>query len=178
MNQATLSPSDRLLELFPNLLTPATYSGEQSYLRFRLSDSQLGLLAMDRVRESLLLDAEKITPIPNMPLPCLGLMSSRDEVFPVINLSLALELQKTTQSARQYQIIVIDTQPQSNESSLLGLIIPQVQGVNRFKQVEVTDIAPESNVNIKAAVQGVLTLEEEQLWILDASQLNKLQSLQ
>ncbi|NJN23603.1 MAG: hypothetical protein HC810_03385, partial [Acaryochloridaceae cyanobacterium RL_2_7] len=47
MNQSTLAPSDRLLELFPNLLTPQTYRREQSFLRFTLASSQLALIAME-----------------------------------------------------------------------------------------------------------------------------------
>lgn len=178
MTYSSLSPSDRLLELFPNLLSPQSVTDEQSFLRFKISDQQIGLIAMVSVKESLLIEAEQITPIPNMPVSCLGLMNSRDEVFPVIDFPLALEIREQPLISRQYQVIVVDTQPHLPEESLLGLIIPQVQGVNRFKTVEISDVSSEFNANVKTVVQGVLSIKEEQLWVVDAAQLKAIPSLQ
>ena len=177
MNQSPLAPSKRLLELFPNLLTPPPQGEEQFFLRFNLDESQLGLIPIEAVKETLLIETEKITPIPNMPLACLGLMNARDEVFPVIDLSIALGIEQNPKSTRKYQVIVIDIQPHLPDTQLLGLIVPQIQGFSKFQTVEISELSSASNSNLDTAVQGVLTLDNEDYWILDVSQLNKLPSL-
>ena len=178
MNQPSLTPSKRLLELFPTLLTPPAQGEDYFFLRFKLFESQLGLISMEAVKETILVEADSITPIPNMPQACLGLISSRDEVFPVIDLPFALGNPEPSRSTRKYQIIVIDIQPHLVESKLIGLIVPQVQGVNKFKAVEVSELPPGSNLNLTTAVDGVLTLHNERLWVLNVSKLNQLPSLQ
>ena len=63
-------------ELFETKLT----SGE-SYIRLKITPEISTFLAMEKIQESLIIGAERISPIPNMPESFIGIMNSRDRVF-------------------------------------------------------------------------------------------------
>ncbi|MGF1541456.1 MAG: chemotaxis protein CheW, partial [Pleurocapsa sp.] len=76
-----------LQELFQANLAPG-----DAYIRFQLTSDMTALISMEQVQESLVIEAEKITPLPCMPESIIGIMNSRDRVFCVFDLAQLLSL--------------------------------------------------------------------------------------
>lgn len=116
---------DNLQELFKANLSPG-----DAYIRFQLTSEMIALLSMEQVQESLMVEAEKITPLPGMPESVIGIMSSRDRVFCVFDLTQLLNLPSELVSPRQYQIIVLQTTDE--QSFYLGFVVNRLQGIMRL----------------------------------------------
>lgn len=146
--QAFTSPSTRLQELLPQLMQ-ATPSAGAPYLKFQLFKETLMLLPMTDVREATIVSASQLAALPNMSESFMGLMSSRDQVFGVIDLPHALGLTSDVTQSRQYQIIIVSTSSRCSTQSreeILGLAVPQVLGMARLDPGDIEpcsgDIAP------------------------------------
>lgn len=126
----------RLEKLLPQLFEAKLSVGEP-YLRFQLTETMSALISMKQVQESLVVAAEKITPLPNMPESIIGMMSSRNRVFCVVDLEQILKLPSTSISSRQYHLIVLQvsaesTQAESESDLLVAIAVRRIQGTTRL----------------------------------------------
>lgn len=99
----------------------------------------MGLVPMDVVQESLIVPAEQITSLPNMPGPVMGLMNSRERVFCVANLPQIIGYTQAANALRRYFMIVVSLAGTGNQNmagndSLLGLVVPNIQGIVRLER--------------------------------------------
>lgn len=142
---ASTTSLSRLQELLPQLFQTTQLPG-QPYLRFLLTEGMVALMSMEHVQESLIVPAEQITALPNMARSVLGLMSSREQVFCLVNLPQLLGYPAIVGIQRQYRVIVVriprsEYQTAADGDALLGLAVPQIQGVTRLNEEQLqTDI--------------------------------------
>ena len=153
-----------LQDLFKANLAPG-----DAYIRFQLTSDMTALLPMERVQESLVVEAEKITPLPSMPESVVGIMSSRDRVFCVFDLAQLLTLPSRLISPRQYQIIVLEvSEILSSEQSLhLGLAVDRLQSITRLTS-EKFQVPQDLPASLTPYVRRCTWEREQQLLILDA----------
>ena len=118
-------------ELFETKLT----SGE-SYIRLKITPEISTFLAMEKIQESLIIGAERISPIPNMPESFIGIMNSRDRVFSVFDLALLLKLPTPLFSPRQYQVIVLETN--TAKPIYIAFAVAGLQGMTRLAQEQIS----------------------------------------
>ncbi|BAQ59898.1 purine-binding chemotaxis protein [Geminocystis sp. NIES-3708] len=136
------SSLSRLEELLPQLFQSINLKGN-IYLRCQLATETTVLIAMNVIRESLLVEREQITPIPQMSNFVLGLMNSRDSVFFAIDLPQLLDFLPLPIYTPKYHMIVINVSPflpkssDSETENLLGLAVNQIQGITRILESEV-----------------------------------------
>lgn len=136
MSSTQTTSLSRLQELLPQLFETPQVQGEP-YLRCQLTSQITGLVSMEFVQESLLVPGEQITFLPNMSSFVMGLMTSRDHVFFVIDLPHFLGLASPCPLLQTYQMIVLRisslmSQPVKRDKELfLGLMVPRIQGVIR-----------------------------------------------
>ena len=114
-----------LQELFKGKLSPGGV-----YIKFQLTSEITALLSMEKVQESLIVEAEKITILPSMPESVIGIMNSRDRVFCVFDLAQLLGLSSELIAPRQHQIIVLQTT--SEQPIYIGFAVTQLQGIVRL----------------------------------------------
>ncbi len=122
---------DNLQELFK----AQTIAGD-NYIRFQLNQEITALFQMEQVEESLIVDAEQITPLPGMPSTTIGMMSTRDRVFCLFDLAQILKLPSTLVAPRQYQVIVVRLQAEN--SPYIGLAVNRLLGMNRLTQEDIS----------------------------------------
>lgn len=178
---ASTASLSRLQELLPQLFQATQLPG-QPYLRFVLTDGVGALVPMGAVQESLMVPAEQVTTLPNMTRPVLGLMSSREKVFCLVNLGQMLGYPSMMASLRRYPVIVVRVpssqyQEQSKDEALLGLAVSQIQGVVRLETHQLqakTELCPE---NLAPYVIGSSQPDGQLAYILDAYALSKAPSL-
>ena len=174
----TSSPASRiqanLQELFQGKLTPG-----DAYIRFQLTSDITALLSMEQIQESLVVETEKITPLPNMPRSVIGIMSSRDRVFCVFDLAQLLALPSSLISPRQYQVIVVEVAEilYSQQSIYCGLAVAHLQGITRVTPEQLQSPPPDLAPSLASFILGCLGGEKPQELLLDLKAIAKPLSL-
>lgn len=158
----------RLQELLPQLFQESEIKGDRN-LRFSINDQLSALLPMETVKESLLVSAEKITPIPSMPSSLMGLISSRYAVFCVFDLAQLMGLNPLSSYLRQYHIVVANMGLDGQQSSKipLGIAVHKIQGITRVISEEICRDKPNLPDSLKPYFLGTWKQKDEQVMILD-----------
>lgn len=129
---SSLTTTDRLKSLLPQLFSEQQRQGDY-YLRFQLTEEISALIDLKYVQESLTVDGDKITALPNLPEYVVGLMSSRNQVFLAVDLAHLIGFSPETVNLRQYQTIIIQIDDaQSEQNNLFGLTVKKIQGISRI----------------------------------------------
>lgn len=141
--------ASRLQQLLPQLFEPNIAAGEP-YLRFQLTATMTALMSMAQVQESLVVDAEQITSLPNLPQFVVGMMSSRNRVFSVVDLESLLMLPSASNTSRQFHVVVLQTSGAEAETNVLvGIAVKRILGITRLidRQIQSTTEAFSSNLS-------------------------------
>ena len=145
------------------------------YIRFRLTSSMTALLSMVQVQESLVVEAEKITPMPGMPESVIGIMSSRGRVFCVFDLAQLLKLSSELIAPRQYQIIVLQT---TDERSIyVGFAVNRLSGIMRLTSEQIMPFLSDSAnfpADITPYICGAVSENENIIPILEFEYISQL----
>ncbi len=157
-----------LQELFKSNLDPG-----DAYIKFQVASGVNALLSMDRVEESSIVRAEKITTLPGMSESVMGMMSSRDRVFCVFDLAQLLNLPSELINNRQYQIIVLQTNTES--PICVGLAVAQLQGIVRLSTEQIGSSLNGVSDRFVDYVSGTVQQDEKVIPILEFNRI--LQSL-
>lgn len=178
---ASTTSLSRLQELLPQLFQSTQLSG-QPYLRCSLAEDMGALLSMEHVQESLIVEAEQITAIPNMARSVLGLMNSREQVFCLINLPKLLNYPDLIGTQRRYRVIVVRVprsgyQAAGDDEALLGLAVPQIQGVTRLQDEQLQTDLSFCPANLSPFVKGSCQLDQQLMYILYPPALAKAPTL-
>ena len=123
------------------------------------------------MQESLLVEAEKITPLPSMPESVIGIMSSRDRVFCVFDLAQLLTLSSRLISPRQYQIIVLQTT--AEPLIYIGFAVTRLQGIVRLPIQEIQSSSDAFPSNIAPYLCGAVQQEEAIIPVLDLNGISE-----
>ena len=167
---ATSSAASRiqanLQELFQAKLSPG-----DAYIRFQLTSKMTALLSMEQVQGSLVVEADKITPLPNMPESVIGIMNSRDRVFCVFDLAQLLSLPSSLITPRQYQIIVLQTVDE--QPIYIGLAVTRLQGIVRLPTEQINSSLDAFPANIASYLCGAVSEEKTTIPVLEFNQISK-----
>lgn len=128
-----LSPGNREMETAITL--PVDHTAKvtgDAYLKFRLNAQTPAVFSMRSVQEALVLPSRRLTPLPNMPAPMMGLMNRRSRVIWVVDLAHLLGLSTLDANAQQYTLILIQA-----GAVPLALAVQQVEGMMRLPLDEI-----------------------------------------
>lgn len=165
----TSSNFSRLQELLPELFQANQLTGD-SYLRCQLTPEISVLISMEFVQESLLVAEEQITAIPNMSPYVVGLMSSRNHVFCLIDLPQLLGLTTNIfNSRRVYHTIVTRVSESSNSQQelLFGFVFHRVQGVTRLMSNQLKPPQDDLPENLTPYIKGCVIQQAQEIPLLD-----------
>ncbi|MCU0526786.1 MAG: chemotaxis protein CheW [Elainella sp. Prado103] len=145
----------------------ATKAVGDAYLKFRLNAKTPAAFAMRSVQEALILPNRRLTPMPNMPAPMLGLMNRRSRVLWVVDLSQLLGLPALEPNIQQHTLILVQvgTVP-------LGLAVQQVEGMIRLQPQEVQPPIGQISISLLPYLRGCALQSQEtkpeMMLVLDA----------
>ncbi|MGL5792983.1 MAG: chemotaxis protein CheW [Waterburya sp.] len=162
------SPASRIQANINDLFQASLAPGD-AYIRFQLTSNMTALLSMKQVQESLIVEVEKITPLPSMPESVIGIMSSRDRVFCVFDLAQLLTLSSRLFVPRQYQVIVLQTN--SQQPIYLGLAVAQLQGIMRISTEQIRSSTTAFPSNIASYIYGELQEANSTIPILNFNRI-------
>lgn len=158
MNSITLAPTHR----------SAKFAGD-AYLRFQIAPQTSAVLSMRHIQEVLMLPVRRLTPIPNMPAPLLGLTNRRSRVVWVVDLAQLLGLARLDGNVQQYSMILLQVGPVP-----LGLVIQQIEGTMRIPPGSIQSPIGQPTTNLVPYLRGCIfhqhsaNLPPEVLLLLDA----------
>lgn len=167
----------RLQQLLPHLFNPVEVSGDL-YLRFQLTPELPALLTMERVQEALLIPANEISPLPNMPEFTIGMTSFRDRVLCVVDLSQLLGLPALPPNLQNYQVVIINllaigagahAASEMSAGKYLGLAVQRVRGVARFGLETIKPGGAELAECLRPYLMGYFAEKNEQVLVLDTT---------
>lgn len=176
----TLKPAARLQQLLPELFNPQSVVGEQ-FLRLQLTSDLTMVLALSWVEETLLVSPQWVTPMPSMPSHVLGLMSSKGQVFWVINLPQLLGLPGALESSQYYEVVVIralpmETVPENSDSELyLGLVVPKIRGSIRLSLEDIASPTHDVEASLRPYLSGQVVLSDPPIFVLSAEAIGSYQ---
>ena len=148
------SPASRIQANLQELFQKNSVSGNP-YIKFQLTPEITALMSMERVQETLIIEAGQITPLPSMPQSVIGIINSRDRVFCVFDLAQLLTLPHPFLTPRQYQIIVLKTTSQT--PIYLGLVVNNIQGIMRLTSEQLSSSTDAVSPQLADYVSGVVS---------------------
>ncbi|MGB3671409.1 MAG: chemotaxis protein CheW, partial [Phormidesmis sp.] len=151
---------------------------------------------LEWVEESLQIDTQLVTPMPNMPPSVLGLMSSKGHVFWAVNLVELLELPRALPSTQYYEVVVIravpagahqpiDHQPvdqgwgapKTENELFLGLVVPKIKGTIRLSPEDITSPSAAVTTSLVPYLRGQVVFDNDTIIILSAAALGAVPSI-
>lgn len=155
-NSAIALPSDRFGKV----------AGD-AYLKFRLNSKTPAAFSMRSVQEAIVLPTRRLTPMPNMPAPMMGLMNRRSRVIWVVDLAQLLGVSSLDFNMQQYTLILIQV-----GMVPLGLAVQQVEGMMRLQPQEIQAPVGQMSMALLPYVHGCALqshdTKPEMMLVLDA----------
>ena len=180
---STSTPASRVQEILPKLFKASLTPGKP-YLQFQLTETITALMPLEQVHESIIVKATEISLLPSMHESVMGIMSSRNHVFCVIDLAQLLMLRSTLISSRQYQIIVVrvssnKTSPEASSkgNSLLGIAVSHLQGITRLTEEKFQSPTVDFPSSLTPYLRGAVVAEEQQMLVLEPQAIATASSL-
>jgi len=134
-----------------------------AYLKLQLNSGTSAVLLMKQVQEVLVLPANRLTSMPNMPAPVMGLMSRRSRVLWVVDLALTLGMQPFNLRTHQYNVIIL--QPGSVP---LGAIVHRIEGMIWLLPEQIQSPPNHIPASFVTHLHGCVLQDREILLVLDA----------
>ncbi|PSB30417.1 chemotaxis protein CheW [Stenomitos frigidus] len=142
-----------------------TVPGE-AHLKFLLDPQMPLVLPMKQVQEVLVLSANRLTPMPNMPACVIGLMNRRSRVLWVVDLTRMLGTPPLDLNTQQHSLVIIRP-----GNIALGVVVQRVEGMVWLTPDQIQP--PPSHVpsSLLTYLRGCV-LQEQAIWfVLDALSL-------
>ncbi len=179
----TSASLDRLQQLLPELFNPQPRPG-QIFLKFELAPDLIAAIPLDQVVETLRIPGDRLTPIPHMPAPMLGLMNSKGKVFWAIDLAEQLGVPASSHPDRYYEIIVVQISTASTnhfpeeagtdslDPPLLGLCVPHIRGTLRLTPADILPpISSPIATQLRPYLQGCARDSSNTIMILSIAEI-------
>jgi positive phototaxis protein PixI len=132
-------------------------SSGEPYLKFQLGHQTPAVFSMRHVQEALVLQTRRLTPMPNMPAPVLGLTNRRSRISWVIDLPQLLGLPALDSNTQQHTLILVQIGIIS-----ISFAVQQVEGITRLQPEEIQ--APQGQVtsSLVPYLRGCVLQQQEQ----------------
>lgn len=132
-----------------------------AYLKLQLDRRTVAVLPIEQAQQVLVVEAKRITPIPNMPNPVLGLLNQRSRVYWVIDLPQLLGLQ-ALDSVQQYYVAIANA-----DNCPLGLGFQELKGIVRLSSEALQPPLENISPSLSPYLKGCIQQENEVLLILN-----------
>lgn len=152
---AKVGPGKLYLRLKVPAIAPQDAPGMPSGL------SQSLLLSMDSVQEVLTLPVQRLSPMPAMPAPVLGLMNRGNRIFWLVDLALLMGLSRLEPNRQQHNVLILRA-----GASALGLAVSEVQPMIWIADEQLQSDVVLPNGQLKAFVSHGVNQAETSFWLL------------
>lgn len=132
-------------------------SSGEAYLKFQLGRQTPAVFSMRHVQEALILPTRRLTPMPNMPAPILGLTNRRSRISWVVDLPQLLGLSALDSNTQQHTLILVQVGIIS-----ISFAVQQVEGITRLQPEEIQSPQGQVTSNLVPYLRGCILQQQEQ----------------
>jgi positive phototaxis protein PixI len=134
----------------------------EMFLRFKLDEQTTAVVPMLQTQEAIVLPAERISVIPNLPSPVMGLFNRRSSLLWLVDLPEILGLEPIDRHRHSYDIVLLKV-----EQTPLAVAVMSIQGVTRFDRDEIRSPIGSFNPAFTPYLQGWILQAQELVLVLD-----------
>ena len=135
-----------------------------SYLRLHLTATTQGVIPTNQLQEVVIIESDRLTPIPNMPHWIMGLLNQRSRIFWVIDLPHFLGLAPIHSEGDNYNLAIVRI-----EEKAVGLRLDTVEGIIRFAPENIQSPVGVVPSALEPYLSGCILYAEEILLVLEAA---------
>ncbi len=132
------------------------------FLRFQLDSQTSAVVPMLQTQEAIVLPAGRVSVIPNLPSPVLGLFNRRNTLLWLVDLPQILGLEPIDRHAHSYDIALLKV-----NQIPLAVAVRSIQGVVRFAPEQIQSPIGSFNPAFTPYLRGWLLHERELILVLD-----------
>ena len=132
------------------------------FLRLKLDEQTYAVVPMLQTKEAIVLPTGRISVIPNLPSPILGLFNRRSSLLWLVDLPEILGLEPLDRHAHSYDIALLDV-----GQVPLGIAVRAIQGVTRFAQEQIESPIGSFNPAFTPYLRGWILQEKELVLVLE-----------
>ncbi len=132
------------------------------FLRFKLDEQTTAVVPMHQTQEAIVLPAERVSVIPNLPSPVMGLFNRRSSLLWLVDLPEILGLEPVDRHAHSYDIALLKV-----EQMPLAVAVKSMLGVTRFDREEIKSPIGSFNPAFTPYLRGWILRSQELVLVLD-----------
>ena len=132
------------------------------FLRFQLDHQTAAVVPMHQTQEAIVVPAGRVSVIPNLPSPVLGLFSRRSSLLWLVDLPEILGLEPLDRHCHSYDIALLKVGQMP-----LAVAVRAIQGTVRFSQEEIRSPIGSFNPAFTPYLRGWILQEQELVLVLD-----------
>jgi len=130
------------------------------YLIFKVLEQEFAI-DLDQSRE--ILEMKNLTPVPDSPEYISGIIKVRDQIIPIVDLAKKMNLKSETDKNK---VIII-----SMQDVLIGLLVEEIIEIKKVDKINKSDVLKSSQKVDRAFIEGILTLNEKLVIVIDTKKL-------
>jgi positive phototaxis protein PixI len=132
------------------------------FLKFQLDRQTCAVVAMLETQEAIVLPSGRISVIPNLPSPVLGLFNRRSSLLWLVDLPEILGLEPIDRHAHSFDVALLKV-----GNVPLAVAVRSIQGVVRFAQEEIESPIGSFNPAFTPYLRGWILQEKELILVLE-----------
>lgn len=134
----------------------------EMFLRFQLDRQTTAVVPMHQTQEAIVLPAERVSVMPNLPSPVLGLFNRRSSLIWLVDLPEILGLEPLDRYCHSHELVLLKVGQQP-----LAIAVRAILGVVRFNQEEIKSPIGSFNPAFTPYLRGWILKEQELVLVLD-----------
>ncbi len=142
------------------------------FLKFRLDEQTQAVVAMPHTQEAIVLPIGRISVIPNLASPILGLFNRRSSLLWLVDLPEILGLKPLERHRQSYDVVLFKV-----DETPLAVAVQEIQGVVRFDRTDIKSPIGNFDPALTPYLQGWILQEQEILLVLDSQAIINAQVL-
>jgi positive phototaxis protein PixI len=137
-------------------------TASEMFLRFKLDNQTTAVVPMQQTQEALVLPAERVSVVPNLPASVLGLFNRRSSLLWLVDLPQLLGLEPIDRYAHSYDLVLLKV-----GEIPLAVAVKAIQGVVRFSSDDIKSPIGSFNPEFTPYLRGWILREQELVLVLD-----------
>jgi positive phototaxis protein PixI len=150
----------------------STKTTGEMFLRFQLDNKTSAVVPMLQTQEAIVLPASRVSVIPNLPAPVIGLFNRRSSLLWLVDLPEIMGLAPIDRRAHSYDVALLKV-----ESTPLAIAVRSIVGVVRFDPAEIEPPIDSFNPAFTPYLSGWILQEKEVVFVLDPTAIIEAQAL-
>ena len=140
----------------------STRTTGEMFLRFQLDSQTSAVVPMLQTQEAIVLPASRVSVIPNLPSPVMGLFNRRSSLLWLVDLPEILGLEPIDRHAHSYDIALLNV-----GQTPLAVAVRSIQGVVRFAKEDISSPMGSFNPAFTPYLSGWILQAQELVLVLD-----------